>query len=188
MNKPIVYTLENISEIAQKIVRMVRPGMVVAITGSLGAGKTTLVQEILRQLGVSGPVQSPTFTYVSVYKIVPHPLDTILRITQGERETIISACESSNIMQSAAHPECHTKLQRSVVYRGGAATIIYHFDLYRLTSTEQFLEMGFGEYLYEPEAIAFVEWPEIIEPLLQGPTLKIVIEYEGNNQRRIELF
>ncbi len=37
-------------------------------TGSLGAGKTTTVKELLSQCGITEPVTSPTFTYVNTYQ------------------------------------------------------------------------------------------------------------------------
>ena len=44
-----------------------QPGDVVLVSGELGAGKTTFVRGALRQLGVSGPVTSPTFVVGHLY-------------------------------------------------------------------------------------------------------------------------
>jgi tRNA threonylcarbamoyladenosine biosynthesis protein TsaE len=47
--------------------RAARPPLVVAITGDLGAGKTTLVRAICRGTGVLSHVTSPTFALVHQY-------------------------------------------------------------------------------------------------------------------------
>src|SRR5262249_898855 len=47
--------------------REARIGLVIALTGDLGAGKTCLVRGIARGLGISARVHSPTFTLVNVY-------------------------------------------------------------------------------------------------------------------------
>ena len=47
---------------------VLRAGDGVALTGELGAGKTTLVQGVARGLGYEGPVVSPTFTLVREYR------------------------------------------------------------------------------------------------------------------------
>jgi len=53
--------------LAQSIGAQLRAGDLVWLSGPLGAGKTTLAQEIARALGVSDPVSSPTFVIVSEY-------------------------------------------------------------------------------------------------------------------------
>lgn len=47
--------------------RAARPGLVVILTGELGAGKTALARGVARGLGFAGRVHSPTFTLVNVY-------------------------------------------------------------------------------------------------------------------------
>lgn len=50
-----------------RIATGLRPGIVVTLSGELGAGKTTLVRGMLRGLGWTGPVKSPTYTLVEHY-------------------------------------------------------------------------------------------------------------------------
>jgi len=53
--------------LAGRIASRLKPGDAVALWGDLGAGKTTLARDILRSLGVTEDVPSPTFTIVQTY-------------------------------------------------------------------------------------------------------------------------
>ncbi len=131
----LLYTFEEVGNIAQLLHNALRYCNVITFYGPIGAGKTTLIRDFLRGLGVTEPIVSPTFTYVSCYK---------------------------------------TKAGRSV----------YHFDLYRIESAAQFESMGFSDYLYEPDALVIIEWPEVIAPLLTVPVCSVTLDYASTPEKR----
>jgi tRNA threonylcarbamoyladenosine biosynthesis protein TsaE len=51
------------------LARGLEGGMVVTLSGELGAGKTTLARGVLRGLGWQGPVKSPSYTLVEYYPL-----------------------------------------------------------------------------------------------------------------------
>jgi tRNA threonylcarbamoyladenosine biosynthesis protein TsaE len=53
--------------LGQRIAAHLRAGDVVALSGGLGAGKTTLARAVIAALGYRGEVPSPTFTIVETY-------------------------------------------------------------------------------------------------------------------------
>jgi len=52
---------------AQRFAAGVQPPCSVALVGDLGAGKTTFVRGVLRALGVTGAIKSPTYALVETY-------------------------------------------------------------------------------------------------------------------------
>ena len=56
-----VPTAAEMRDLGQRLAGLLRAGDLVVLSGSLGAGKTTLTQGIGAGLGVRGPVTSPTF-------------------------------------------------------------------------------------------------------------------------------
>lgn len=66
------YDLPNLdatADLAKKLAKSLQPGIVIFLIGELGAGKTTLVREILRALNYEGAIKSPTYTLVETYAI-----------------------------------------------------------------------------------------------------------------------
>lgn len=59
---------------------------------------------------------------------------------------------------------------------------VYHFDCYRLKDIREAMDFGAEEYLYSGN-YCFVEWPDIIEPLLPDDTVWIKIVPQANGDR-----
>lgn len=59
---------EELRSLGAGFAREVRPG-VVALSGELGAGKTTFSQGILAEMGATGPFTSPTFVLMKQYNL-----------------------------------------------------------------------------------------------------------------------
>ena len=106
-------------------------GDVIALSGPLGAGKTTLARGFIQALADRDEeVVSPTFTLVQVYD-------------------------------------------------AGAAPI-WHFDLYRLKTADEALELGFEEAL--ATGISLIEWPERLGGLLPSARLDVVLSPRGRGR------
>ncbi len=78
--------------IGARLAATLRPGDVVLVAGELGAGKTTLVRGACRELGVTVPVTSPTFTigqqYPGPVRVSHIDLFRIDRITEEEPDLL----------------------------------------------------------------------------------------------------
>ena len=67
----------------------------------------------------------------------------------------------------------------------GQTVNILHFDLYRMTSPEEFLEAGFREE-FNASTICIVEWPEKADGILPPADLNIFLSVAGEG-RKVEL-
>jgi len=132
----IIFSLEEINEVAQKIISE-QPKKVILFNGEMGVGKTTLIKELSRILGVTDATSSPTFSLVNEYQANDNQL-------------------------------------------------VYHFDVYRLKSESEALDMGIDEYLYSGNW-CFIEWAEKIPNLIPDEHSVIEIKTLLDGRRELTL-
>lgn len=115
-------------------------GEVYTLIGDLGVGKTVFTQGFADGLGVTGPVNSPTFTIVQEYEDGRLPF--------------------------------------------------YHFDVYRISDSEEMDEIGYEDYVYG-EGVSLIEWANLIDDILPETYIRVTIEKDLNRDnldyRRITL-
>jgi tRNA threonylcarbamoyladenosine biosynthesis protein TsaE len=95
------YTLVDLPTIARRILSTYGAKRVYALEGELGAGKTTLVAELCRQLGVRVPTSSPTFSIVNSY---PSPRGEVLHLDAYRLDTTEEALAAGLEEQIATAP------------------------------------------------------------------------------------
>ena len=69
-------------------------------------------------------------------------------------------------------------------YRTGNGEPMYHFDFYRITKTEEALDIGFYDYI-DSGCLCIMEWPENIGDILPDETLHVTIEVNPDESRTI---
>lgn len=70
------------------------------------------------------------------------------------------------------------------VYEISNGEEVYHFDCYRIKDIREAMDFGAEEYLYSGN-YCFIEWAEMIEPLLPDNTVWVKIEVMENGERRL---
>lgn len=128
------FSLDKISDVAKQILAQ-NPNKIILFDGQMGAGKTTIINQIAKNLGVVDATGSPTFSLVNEYQSVDNH-------------------------------------------------IIYHFDLYRIKSENEALDMGIEDYLYSGNW-CFIEWSEKIPNLIPEKHSKIEILVLENGNRKL---
>jgi tRNA threonylcarbamoyladenosine biosynthesis protein TsaE len=63
------FNLQDLTFVAKEILRNV-PNKTLLFYGTMGVGKTTLIKELSKQLGVTDVINSPTFSLVNEYEII----------------------------------------------------------------------------------------------------------------------
>ncbi len=131
----ICKTEDDMLKLGNRFGEVAKPGMVISLRGSLGAGKTVFARGVARSLGIEEAIVSPTFTLVQEYD---------------------------------------GKLP------------LYHMDLYRITSQEDFEMIGGEDMLYS-NGICLIEWSEIIDEMLPKDTIFINITVNSDQSRTVTI-
>ncbi len=131
----ICKTEDDMVKLGNRFGEIAKPGMVISLRGSLGAGKTVFARGVARSLGIEEAIVSPTFTLVQEYD---------------------------------------GKLP------------MYHMDLYRITSQEDFEMIGGEDMLYS-NGICLIEWSEIIDEMLPKDTIFINITVNSDQSRTVTI-
>ena len=61
-------SIDELSGVSEKIISLAGDQRIIAFYGKMGAGKTTFIKEICRELGIEQNVSSPTFALVNEYR------------------------------------------------------------------------------------------------------------------------
>lgn len=71
------------------------------------------------------------------------------------------------------------------VYRGEDITI-NHFDLYRISDTDELTYLGFDDHIYS-DAVSLIEWSERIAEDLPEHAVRVYMEQTGDDSRKIRI-
>ncbi len=64
-----ISSIQELERAAKEFLQAIGPNRLIALYGSMGAGKTTFTAALCKVLGVEDPVCSPTFTLVNEYRL-----------------------------------------------------------------------------------------------------------------------
>jgi tRNA threonylcarbamoyladenosine biosynthesis protein TsaE len=96
---------------------------------------------------------------------------------------------SKGIISSICNIEPHEVVSPTFVYLQiyeGEKNTVYHFDLYRLQSEEEFYALGFDEYL-SCGGVVCIEWPERVPSLVETLHKKVRINHKIQGQREVNI-
>jgi len=139
------------------------PRLCIWLSGDLGSGKTHLARGVLRALGWVGAVRSPTYALLETYQL------------QADETAPAAAPSSTHIGTAAHHPEAFPQNVEAE-----SRLLVYHFDLYRMASPEEWEDAGFDD-LPDP-AVRLIEWPERGASLTPAADLELVLAVHGQGR------
>ncbi|MFB6247654.1 MAG: tRNA (adenosine(37)-N6)-threonylcarbamoyltransferase complex ATPase subunit type 1 TsaE [Salinibacter sp.] len=64
---------------------------------------------------------------------------------------------------------------------------LHHFDAYRVQTPDEFVELGFEEYVADASGLTCIEWADRVETLLPASALRLELAHVAPRRRRIAL-
>ena len=191
-------TLENIAQIGKKIREKLIPGVVLSISGPLGAGKTTLIKHILPECNVASPSFLHMLTYVVSDNLQKFDANSDLENVSLENVSgpnnkleltsmMIDDATKSELASMRLDPKTKLELACGSMRLDPktkpelACGSFAHIDAYTFKSREAFLALGVEELL-ETHCV-IIEWGQLVEDIidmLDCTVMKIEIVVENN--------
>ena len=123
--------------------------------------------------------------HIAARFIQAHPADRIFafygEMGAGKTTFIKALCEEMQVLDYVTSPTFALINE----YRTGNNQAIFHFDFYRIKNISEACDFGYEDYFYSGD-YCFIEWPELIEPLLPSIAVKVTIREIENGRRIIE--
>jgi L-threonylcarbamoyladenylate synthase len=150
--------------VQQHLRTLSKSGLVIALQGELGAGKTVFAQGAAQALGIHDQIKSPTFTLVHEYSIpssfFTEPFGTPPRFFT----------ERSRSAERRKRPQASAKSMLSLSKHSANhhfPPTFYHIDAWRLEKPQELLGLGF-EKMLKPGNLIIIEWAEKVAELLNN--------------------
>ena len=107
----------------------------------------------------------------------------------GKTEFVKGICEFFNVNDIVSSPTYTIMNQYDGEMEDGDPVKIYHVDLFRIKSREEFEEIGFDDCMYAHDSIKLVEWAEKATHQLPASRYSVVFTQndEEENRRSIEI-
>ena len=103
------------------------------------------------------------------------------KMGSGKTTFIKAVCEELGVDDVITSPTFAIVNEYSL--RGGGG-LLYHFDFYRIKKLEEVYDMGYEDYFYSGN-LCFIEWPELIEPLLPDDAVRVTITEQDDGSRTL---
>jgi tRNA A37 threonylcarbamoyladenosine biosynthesis protein TsaE len=183
----------NLSEVIAAIIRLIEEKSIRIFwfSGDLGAGKTTLIRSLVRELGYSGIVGSPTYGLVNTYDLentcdLENTVDLEINATHLNKSTNLDSPNNNNNNNNNQLDLGFSDINRVNPFKHKR---VHHSDWYRIESIDELYDSGIEEELHEGNDIWLIEWAEMGIAVLESlSVIKIEIEASAPTSPRVYRF